>query len=436
MIDRLGTLFSPLRQRECLLLFASQLTSGFGDWAGRLALSVLVYQRSNSALWAASVTAVSLLPWVGPGQVIATLADRLGRVTMMVACDVARAVLYLLLLITMPLPVVLCVAFLAGLLAPPFAAARSAAMVDVIEPAMYGKALKLWGATHQFEAIAGFALGGVIVAAAGVNTAIVLNAVTFLVSAAFLLPLWRSAASTVHGPPQAVREGLRTGLSVWRSDPKLQRSLVLFVTIGAFSVVPEALAVAFVDEAGLPDVYVGLLIAAGAASSLVVMAFLPDLDSDDELLASAGARTARYGAGAAVTFAVAAVATGAIGIFGTDVAGTAVVAAVALVSYAVAGGLDSIGVPTNQVVGRRLPVEGRAAAMSVGMGAAYSGQALLMVLVGAIATVVPVAIVLTASMALASGLSLWFARSAQTSPWPAPTPGTHAPTPGTHARLS
>lgn len=424
MFDRLFDLFSPLRQRECLLLFMSQLASGFGDWAGRLALSVLVYERSNSALWAAAVTAVSLLPWVGPGQVIATFADRLGRVTMMVGCDVARAVLYMVLLISMPLPVVLLVAFLAGLLAPPFTAARSAAMVDVIDPDTYGKALKLWGATHQFEAIVGFALGGVIVAAAGVDVAIIVNAATFVVSASFLLPLWSSAASTVHGAPRAVGAGLREGVRVWRTDPMLYRSLTMFVTIAAFSVVPEALAVAFVDEVGLPDVYVGLVIAAGAAWSLVVMARLPDLDSDEELLTSASARTARYGAGAAVLFAVVAVVTGAVDVFDGG-AGTTVVAAIALLAYAVAGGLDSIGVPTNQVVGRRLPLEGRTAAMSVGMGAAYSAQALAMLTVGAIATVVPVAIVLSGAMAVAAGVSLWFARAEQPVERPVPSTDAH-----------
>ncbi len=397
------------------MLFCAHVASGLGDWAGRLALSVVVYERSNSALWAASVTAVSLLPWIGPGQVIATFADRLGRVTMMVACDVARAVLYLVLLITMPLPVVLCVAFLAGLLAPPFAAARSAAMVDVIAPDMYGKALKLWGATFQFEAIVGFALGGVVVATAGVDTAIALNAATFLISAVLLVPLWKSKASEVHGVPQAGLAGLRSGVRVWRSDPHLQRALVLFVGLGAFSVVPEALAVAFVAETDLPDVFVGLLIAGGAAWSLVVMARLPDLDSDDELLLTAGRRTGRYGSAAAILFVVVAAATGAIGWFGADEAGTALIAVIALVSYAVAGGLDSDGVPTNQVVGRRLPVEGRTAAMSVGMGAAYSGQAVLILVVGAIATVVPVAVVLAGSMGVAAALSLWLTRGAPAS---------------------
>lgn len=63
--QRLTDLFAPLRQPEVRSLMWAQLVSGLGDWAGRLALSVLVYDRSQSALWTAMVTVVSLLPWIG-----------------------------------------------------------------------------------------------------------------------------------------------------------------------------------------------------------------------------------------------------------------------------------------------------------------------------------------------------------------------------------
>ena len=56
------------------------MISLLGDWAGRLALTVLVLERTGSPAWAAAVTAVSLAGFVGIGQVLATLADRHGRV--------------------------------------------------------------------------------------------------------------------------------------------------------------------------------------------------------------------------------------------------------------------------------------------------------------------------------------------------------------------
>ena len=71
-MSRIRQLIVPLRHAALRRVFVAQAASGFGDWAGRLALAVLVYQRSESAAWAAAVTIVSLLPWMGPGQLLAT----------------------------------------------------------------------------------------------------------------------------------------------------------------------------------------------------------------------------------------------------------------------------------------------------------------------------------------------------------------------------
>ena len=90
---RLRRLVEPLSQPACRSLAGAHLISGLGDWAGRLALTVVVYERSQSAAWAAAVTVVALLPWIGPGQMLATLADRYGRTTVMITSDLARAAL-------------------------------------------------------------------------------------------------------------------------------------------------------------------------------------------------------------------------------------------------------------------------------------------------------------------------------------------------------
>lgn len=402
-------LFSPLRQREVLLLFGAQIASGFGDWAGRIAITVIVFDRSDSVVWAALVTAVSLLPWVGPGQLLATFADRLGRLTVMVGSDLLRAGIFLVLLVTPPLAVTLMLAFAAGMLTPAFAAARSAAMVDVTEPDMYGRALKLWGATVQFEAMVGFAIGGVVVTTVGVPAAIIFNAGTFVVSAVLLLPLSGTAAAGRHEHARVGFGGLSDGVRVWRTDPYLTRSLMMFVVVGAFSILPEALAVPLVAESNLPDAFVAVVLAAGAGMSMIVMARLPDLDDDAALIRTAGVRTARYAIVASALYAIVALlATSSRS--DSSFAVAALPAVVAISAYAVAGGIDAIGVPTNQVVGRRLPATGRAGAMAVGMGAGYGAQALMIVIVGSIAAATSVAAVLAGALFIAAASSVWFAR--------------------------
>src|SRR5688572_15355388 len=97
--QRFDALTSPLRLRHFRRLWIADMVSLLGDWAARLALTVLVFERTGSDAWAALVTAVSLAGFVGIGQVLATLADRHGRVAVMLAADFARAALFLAMLL-------------------------------------------------------------------------------------------------------------------------------------------------------------------------------------------------------------------------------------------------------------------------------------------------------------------------------------------------
>src|SRR5436305_1746028 len=83
--------------------------------------TLLVYDRTESPLVTATVYAMSFLPWVAGGPVLAGLADRYPRRTVMVICDVGRALLVgLMLLPGMPILALCVLLFCAELLASPF----------------------------------------------------------------------------------------------------------------------------------------------------------------------------------------------------------------------------------------------------------------------------------------------------------------------------
>ena len=68
-----GTLFRALEHRDFRLLWSAQILSELGDWAARVALAVLVHNRTGSKVLTAAVTGVGLLPWIGLGQALAAL---------------------------------------------------------------------------------------------------------------------------------------------------------------------------------------------------------------------------------------------------------------------------------------------------------------------------------------------------------------------------
>src|SRR6516225_2104842 len=79
--------------REFRALWLSEILSVAGDRLALVALTLLVFDRTGSPLLSAAVYAVGYLPWVIGGLFLADTADRYPRRTVMVVCDLVRAVL-------------------------------------------------------------------------------------------------------------------------------------------------------------------------------------------------------------------------------------------------------------------------------------------------------------------------------------------------------
>ena len=77
---------------EFRALWFAELVSSAGDQVARVALSVLVYVRTQSAALAAFTFALTFLPAL-LGPLLAGLADRYPRREVMIVCDLSRGAL-------------------------------------------------------------------------------------------------------------------------------------------------------------------------------------------------------------------------------------------------------------------------------------------------------------------------------------------------------
>ena len=84
---------------EFRALWLAQLLSVIGDQLARVALTVLVYDRTRSALLAAITFVVSIVPTFVGRIALAWLADRYPRRGVMIVCDLARCGLVLVMAI-------------------------------------------------------------------------------------------------------------------------------------------------------------------------------------------------------------------------------------------------------------------------------------------------------------------------------------------------
>src|SRR5579875_635699 len=159
-----GTYRDVFSVGEFRALWLAQLLSVAGDQLARVALTVLVYDRTRSPLLAAATYAASIIPVFAGGVLLAGLADRLPRRTVMITCDLARTGLVLIMVIPgIPLAVLVALLYAVTLFTAPFTAARSAIYPDILAGDRYVLGTAVTMTTFQFAQVTGFAVGGALV---------------------------------------------------------------------------------------------------------------------------------------------------------------------------------------------------------------------------------------------------------------------------------
>jgi MFS family permease len=392
--QRASTLLAPLRIRSFRRLWLADMVSLLGDWAGRLALAVLILERTDSPAWAAAVTAVSLAGFVGIGQVLATLADRHGRVRVMLAADFARAALFAAMLLPLPVGALLVLAFLAGLATPPFEAARSAAIPDLVPEEKYGDALALAGISVQSSLVIGYALGGALLSVVDPEVALAVNSGTFLLSALLIWELRRTPAAEPAAMPSTVGRSLGDGFTAIFRDRLVRRALAIVAVTGALGTVGEALVVPYGVEVGMPEGTLGLLAAAVPVGTLLGTAAIAAGVRDHH-------RLLRNAAWCGVVTSAAAAP-----LFWMEASG-----AYAFVAFAIAGGMFAVSIPTNTVIGTRLSRDTRASAMGIAVGVLMGSQAIGAAIGGLAASQAGTPQAIAAALAMAAVFCLWSAAS-------------------------
>ncbi|MCD2195898.1 MFS transporter [Actinomycetospora endophytica] len=266
-------------------LWAGQLLSILGDQVARVALTVLVFDRTSSAALTALTYALTFLPDLVAGPLLSGLADRFPRRATMVVTDVARAVLVAVMAVPgMPLTALATLLVAVQMLAAPFLAARSAILPHLLDGDRYVAGSAVIGTTYQSAQVLGFALGGPLVTALGTSPALGVDAATFVVSALVLrfgLPEHRADGTTTAGPglrgwaaeARAAVARIGEGARIVGGDARL-RSLIVLACVSAFVVTVEGLAAPYAAELGAGTVAVGVLLAAnplGAATGIVAL---------------------------------------------------------------------------------------------------------------------------------------------------------------------
>jgi MFS family permease len=177
-------------------LFGATFASGLGTWIAVVALTIDVYDRTDSAKWVSALLVADFLPAVAIGLLLGPLIDRLSRRRIMVGSDFARVGIFAALTFADSPEAIVVLAAAAGFATGFFRPASYAGLPNLVDAHDLAAANSRLRAGEYLSWTIGTALGGIIVAASSPDVAYWINAATFVVSAAFILRIAPSLLQT------------------------------------------------------------------------------------------------------------------------------------------------------------------------------------------------------------------------------------------------
>lgn len=273
---------SPLwRNQAFVRVWAAATISIFGSLITRLALPfVAILVLGAGAFEVALVRSIDLLAALLFGLVVGAWVDRLRRRPVMVWADLGRAVL----LLTIPIAAVggwltlahlLLVSFVVAILSTFFDAADNAYLPSIVPRDQLVRANGALAASGSAAEFTAFGISGFLVQLFTAPIAILIDAVSFVVSALLLGSIRRAEAPP---PPKADREPvireIREGLAIIARDPILRAFTLASMAQATLWGVFGAIWILFaVDELGLGAAAIGVIAGFGGLSSLVGAAY-------------------------------------------------------------------------------------------------------------------------------------------------------------------
>jgi MFS family permease len=206
------------------LLLSAFLASSFGTWIYRLALPLLAYDLTGSALGTGLVYVMEYLPYLALGMFGGVLADRLDRRRLLVAGDLVSAAITIVLAVMVSAGVsglwpIYVVAFLLACVDPLYQPAFRSILPSLVAVDRLPQANARVHMGEHAVNMAGPVAGGALVVTFGYEVAIYADAGTFLASA-LLIWLIRTAP-TAAAKGRSVLADMREGLRFLLRDDKV-----------------------------------------------------------------------------------------------------------------------------------------------------------------------------------------------------------------------
>lgn len=273
-------MFSPLANPGYRRVFAAQLLSLLGTGVATVALGLLAFELAgaDAGVVLGTALAIKMLAYVGIAPVAGAFAHLLPRRAWLVALDLLRAGVAVLLPFVTEIWQVYLLIFVLQAGSAAFTPAFQATIPDLLpDEAEYTRALSLSRLAYDLEALASPALAALLIGVIGFHWLFGLNALGFLASAALVL----SVALPSPRPPERAEGAWRRitrGARIYLATPRLRGLLALNLAVAAAGAMVIVNTVVLVRARfALDEAALGWTLAAYGAGSMLAALLLPRL---------------------------------------------------------------------------------------------------------------------------------------------------------------
>ncbi len=262
-----------IQNRRYFPLWLGQLVSSLGDTLNYIALVIYVYQLTGSGSDLSKLAIFQIVPILVISPLAGVIIDRFYRQRVLIAADIARAMLMLALAATSDLTTIYAVAVLVAIATTFFRPTVQAVIPAMVKEEELLAANSVAWSTEQLVQIIGSAIAGGLIVLVGPKAAFIFNAGTFLFSAAMI--------STMNVPtvpiPESEKKGwrlyfdeMRAGLDYARRDVFVSRltlvQMIASLAVGGTSALLVVLSQQYLQLP--PAGFSTLLLAIGAGALL------------------------------------------------------------------------------------------------------------------------------------------------------------------------
>ena len=270
-----------LWNKDTILMLQGNAVSALGDILYSVAIGYWVYEKTGSSALMGIMSSISMFMTMLVMPFSGSIIDKCSRKLIIVGMDALRGVIMLALGVlafadSLSVPVVLAAAFLASACSVFFSPAVSTLMLDIIPHDDMVRGQSVFSGVNSFVNLVGKAISGALVAFLGVPLIVLLNGVSYLISA--VTELFITVPKTAHQGEKITLGGIFADFKVAVREIFENRYLKLFIpcalVLNLLGAGPMTLMLPFMLEKGFTVDMYGYLMSVETAASLLCVCLL------------------------------------------------------------------------------------------------------------------------------------------------------------------